>query len=530
MINLQQLLKAYGARVLFDGVTISFQPGHRYAVTGPNGSGKSTLMRIMMGMEEATSGKVLLPNKVGFLRQNIEDFRELRVLDAVIMGNDRLWKALAERDQLYEGEMTDAVGMRLGELEEVVAEEDGYSADANAAGLLMGIGIEEALHEKKMHELPTDMQFRALLCQALFGDPQALLLDEPTNHLDLTSITWLEGFLMGFKGTVIVISHDRHFLNAIATECADIDYETIILYPGNYDDMVLAKTQVRDLAEHEAKSKEKKVAKLKEFVAKFGAGTRASQVKSRQREIEKLQPQELKKSNIDRPFIRFPQAEMRSGQIVFNVQGLRKNFDQPVIDNLSFEVERGDKVAVIGNNGMGKTTLLKILAGVLEKDRGKVELGHQVILSYFPQNHEDLVSRSDPSNIFEWLRSRKQGVYDQDIRGVLGRLLFGGDDAFKNVSTLSGGETARLILAGMMLEDHNTIILDEPNNHLDLESVSALATGLKEYKGTAVFASHDRDLVGHVANKIISIEDDGIHVFSGTLEEYLGNKAVQAPS
>jgi ATPase subunit of ABC transporter with duplicated ATPase domains len=530
MIYLQNLLKAYGARVLFDGVTISFQPGHRYAVTGPNGSGKSTLMRIMMGLEEPTSGSVQLPHKVGFLRQNIEDFRGMRVLDAVIMGNDRLWSALEERDRLYEGEMTDAVGMRLGELEEVVAEEDGYSAEANAAALLLGIGIGEELHEKKMHELPTDMQFRALLCQALFGDPQALLLDEPTNHLDLTSITWLEGFLMGFKGTVIVISHDRHFLNAIATECADIDYETIILYPGNYDDMVLAKTQVREQAEHEAKSKEKKVAKLKEFVAKFGAGTRASQVKSRQREMERLQPQELKKSNIDRPYIRFPQSEKRSGQIVFNVQGLRKSFDAPVIDNLSFEVARGDKVAVIGNNGMGKTTLLKILAGVLEKDRGKVEIGHEVKMSYFPQNHEDLVSRQDTSNIFEWLRSRRQGVYDQDIRGVLGKLLFSGDDAFKSVATLSGGETARLILAGMMLEEHNTMILDEPNNHLDLESVSALSWGLKDYKGTVIFASHDRDMVDHVANKIISLENDGIHVFNGTLEQYLGKKAAESKS
>jgi ATPase subunit of ABC transporter with duplicated ATPase domains len=528
MIHLQSLSKSHGAKVLFEDVTLSFQPGHRYAVTGPNGSGKSTLMRILMGLEEPTTGQVTVPDRVGFLRQNIEDYRNYKACDTVIMGSERLWEALQERDRLYEGEMTDEVGMRLGELEEIIAEEDGYSAEASAEALLAGIGIPQELHHATMSTLPTDMQFRVLLCQAIFGDPQALLLDEPTNHLDLNSIGWLENFLMDFKGTLIVISHDRHFLNSIATDCADIDYESIILYPGNYDNMVMAKTSVRQSAELDAKSREKKIEKLKEFVAKFGAGTRASQVKSRQREIERLQPQELKKSNIERPYIRFPLCEHNSGQIVFRAKRLCKAYDEPVIENLSFEVERGDKVAIIGNNGRGKTTLIKLMAGLLQPDSGEVRIGHQAFLSYFPQNHEELVSRDDKSNIFEWLRERKKGLNDQEIRSALGKLLFGGDDAFKKVATLSGGETARLILAGMMLEEHNTILLDEPNNHLDLESVSALGWGLSDYKGTVVFASHDRDLVGQVANKIIAFEEDGAHFFLGNLEEYLARRAKES--
>ncbi|MBS0621971.1 MAG: ABC-F family ATP-binding cassette domain-containing protein, partial [Verrucomicrobia bacterium] len=422
MITLQHISKSHGSKVLFDDVTISFQPGHRYAITGPNGAGKSTLMRIMMGHEEATTGQVKLPTKTGFLKQNIEDFRSFTVLETVVMGNGRLWSALLERDRLYEGEMSDAVGMRLGELEEIIADEDGYSAEANAEALLTGIGIEPSYHQKKMGEIPTDLQFRALLCQAIFGDPQALLLDEPTNHLDLTSISWLENFLKNFKGTVIVISHDRHFLNAIATECADIDYETIILYPGGYDDMVLAKTQVRSRTELEAKSREKKIAQLKEFVAKFGAGTRASQVKSREREIDRLQPQDLKQSNIQRPYIRFPLAEQQPGHLIFKVKNLKKSYDAPVIQNFKLEVERGDKIGVIGNNGRGKTTLLRLLAGVLDPDEGEVIRGHNVRLSYFPQTHHEVVSREDPATTFEWLRARKNGVNDQEIRSVLGKL------------------------------------------------------------------------------------------------------------
>lgn len=526
MITLSRISKSFGSRILFDDVTMTFNAGNRYGLTGPNGAGKTTLLKIIMGIEEPTTGTVTLPDRVGILRQNIEDFKNELVLDAVIMGNKRLWDALKERDALYEVEMTDDVGMRLGEIEGIIAEEDGYSAESNAEVLLAGTGISQEFFTQKMHEIPTDIQFRVLLCQALFGDPQALLLDEPTNHLDLESIGWLEKFLHGYRGTLIVISHDRHFLNSITTHIADIDYETIIVYPGNYDNMVLAKTSVRDREEQDAKSKEKKVAQLREFVSRFGAGTRASQVQSRLKEIERLQPQDLKKSNIQRPYIRFIPTEKAPGKILLKVEEISKSYDGiPVIKNFSMELDRGDKIGVIGNNGRGKTTLLKMLAQVLNPDHGSVELGHQAIISYCPQDHSEVVEKKGTINAFDWLKERKPGIYDQDIRSVMGKMLFGGDDAFKTVATLSGGETARLIIAGMLLSDHNLLILDEPNNHLDLEAVSALAWGLAEYKGTVVVASHDRDLIATVATKLIAFEEDGIHFFDGNLESYFEKKA-----
>ena len=376
-----------------------------------------------------------------------------------------------------------------------------------------------------MGTIPTDLQFRVLLCQALFGDPQALLLDEPTNHLDLESIGWLEKLLHDYKGTLIVISHDRHFLNSITTHIADIDYGTIIMYPGNYDQMVLAKTSVRESAELEAKSKEKKIAQLQEFVSKFGAGTRASQVQSRVREMERLQPEKLKETNIQRPYIRFIPSDKQPGKIVLKVDNVSKSYDDlKVIKKFSMEITRGDKIGIIGPNGCGKTTLIKMLVQLLEPDSGTIELGHQVLLSYFPQNHHEIVDKKENIQAFDWLKAKKSGVYDQEIRGVLGKMLFGGEDAFKQVSALSGGETARLIIAGMMLASHNCLILDEPNNHLDLEAVSALAWGLSEYKGTVVVVSHDRDLIDTVATKIVAFEKDGIHLFDGPLEEYLASK------
>ena len=521
MITLANISKKVGPRLLFDNVNVTFNKG-RYGLTGPNGSGKSTLMKIMVGLEDPDSGTVTLPRKVGFLKQNIEDFRDFDVLGVVIMGNRKLWGALQERDELYEQEMTDAVGIRLGELEEIIAEENGYSAESEAEDLLSGMGISEEHHKKKMHQIPLDIQFRVLLCQALFGDPEALLLDEPTNHLDLSSISWLEQFLHNYKGTLIVISHDRYFLNAVTSDIADIDYDTIIIYPGNYDRMVVAKTSLRARTEEENKSKEKKISQLQEFVSKFGAGTRASQVKSRIREINRLQPMDLKKSNIQRPYIRFYPPEKPSGEIVAKVEHISKAFDGiPVISDFSFEIMRCDKIGVIGNNGRGKTTLLKMIAGALSQDKGKIELGHQVQLGYFPQNHSDIIDKKGPLTLFDWLKNKKDGVYDQEVRSVLGKMLFAGDDAFKPISHLSGGETARLIMGGMMLLNFNFLVLDEPNNHLDLEAVAALGWALEDYKGTVIIASHDRQLLDEVATKIIAFEESGICFFNGPLEEYL---------
>lgn len=522
MLILDKITKKIGVRVLFENVSAAFNSNVRYGLTGPNGAGKSTLMKIMMGIEEPTSGKVTLPKKVGFLKQDISEFENDMVRDVVVMGNTRLWSAMKEQDKLYEEEITDAIGMRLAELEEVVAEENGYTAESDAEVLLEGMGISSEMYEAKMHELPIDMQFRVLLCQALYGDPEALLLDEPTNHLDLEAIRWLENFLTGFDGTLIVISHDRHFLNAVCTSIADIDYETIITYPGNYDDMLVNKSETRSRIDAENKNKEKKAAQLKEFVAKFGAGTRASQVQSRLKELEKLQPQELKKSNILRPYICFQNPERNSGQIPYKLKKLTKSFDDNlVIDNFAYEINRGDKIAIIGNNGMGKTTLLKLIAQVLEPTSGEVIMGHNTLKGYFPQLHEEVIDKTKDISILDFLRTQKEGVHEQDIRSALGKLLFPGDDAFKSITKLSGGETARVILAGLILNTFNTLILDEPNNHLDLESVSALGWGLKNFPGTVVFASHDRDLINTVATRIISIEKDGIHKFDGPLEEYL---------
>lgn len=522
MITTQDVCMTFGSRTLFDGVTLAFAPGQRYALTGPNGSGKSTFMRLIMGVEKPTSGVISLPQKVGMLRQNIEDFRDLRVRDVALMGNAPLWAALQERDRLYEGEMSDAIGMRLGDLEEIIARENGYNAESDAEVLLQGLHISGELHEKTMQEIPLALQFRVLLCQALFGEPDALLLDEPTNHLDFQTIRWLEEFLLQFRGALIVTSHNRHFLNQIATQIADIDYETIIVYPGNYDAMVVAKTASREREEASARSREKKIAQLRDFVARFGAGTRASQVQSRQREMQRLQPADLKKTNIQRPYIRLIPSEKTPGQIAIKAESIAKSYGQnTVIERLSLEVHRGDKIGVIGNNGAGKTTLLKILAGQIAPDRGNLVRGHNAKIAYFPQDHAEVLHPDPKQSAYEWLRESRTNVYDQEIRGALGKLLFSGDDAHKSAATLSGGERARLILAQIMLADHNVLIFDEPNNHLDLEAVSALSWGLAEYPGVVIVASHDQDLIGNVATRILAFEEGRIRLYDGGLEGYL---------
>lgn len=525
MITLSKLSKQIGTRTLFDDVSCSFLPGHRYALTGPNGCGKSTLLKILMGMEEASAGQVILPKRVGYLRQNIHDFGEFSLKDAVLMGNKRLWDAFQKQQQLYLLDMTDAIGMELAHLEEVIGEEDGYMADAVIAQLLAGMGISEDFHDTKMCEVPSHYQFRTLICQSLFGNPEALLLDEPTNHLDLDSIGWLEEFLKDYEGTLILVSHDRHFLNSVATDIADIDYETVILYPGNYDQMVQTKMAMREKAEHEIKSKQKKIAALQDFVQKFGAGTRSSQATSRKKEILRLQPQELKKSNIIRPFIHFEEPP-RAASTIFQVAKLSKSYEENLVfKGLSFSLERGDKMGLIGQNGRGKTTLLKLLAEKLSPSSGVIHRGVNLSIGYFPQNHEDLVDKSEPIPMFEWLRTRVSSAHDQEIRGALGKLLFSGEDAFKDVRKLSGGETARLIFAYLMLSKPNVLLLDEPNGHLDLESVSALGDALSSFSGTVIVASHDRDLIDRVATRILSLEDSGPYLYEGSLEEYLAKRS-----
>src|SRR5437899_11706224 len=381
MISVSNVSMRYGAKVLFEEVSTAFTPGKRYGLTGPNGAGKTTFMKIVTGELEPQKGTVVRPLKFGTLSQDQFAFDAYRVIDSVIMGNKRLWKAMEEREKIYaKAEMTDADGMRLGELEGIVGEEDGYSAESDAAVLLQGLDIADELHARAMGELQGGQKVRVLLAQALFGHPQALLLDEPTNHLDLDSIHWLQEFLNNYDGVLIVISHDRHFLNAVCTHIADIDYETIITYTGGYDDMVLAKTQIRTRVEADNGQREKKIAQLQDFIARFSAGTRASQVMSRKKEVERLQTTELARSNIQRPFIKFT-MNRPSGRVALEAKGITRVFgDLRVISGFDAIVNRGEKIVLVGRNGLGKTTLLKAL---LED----AKWGHEVSIGYFPQDH-----------------------------------------------------------------------------------------------------------------------------------------------
>jgi ATPase subunit of ABC transporter with duplicated ATPase domains len=522
MITVQDVSKSYGTRTLFDQVSVKFTPGNRYGLTGPNGAGKSTFMKILTGdIEPSNRGTVARPRKVGVLRQDQNAFDDTRIIDTVMMGNPTLWGALQERNRLCEAEeFTDAMMERLGELESTIADENGYQAEIEAAEILRGIGIPDDKHADLMATLPNDYKFRVLLAQALFGGSDALLLDEPTNYMDLETIHWLEEFLLDYKGTLIVISHDRHFLNAVCTHIADIDYDTIINYPGGYDDMVEHKMQARQRIENENKDKGKKIAQLQEFVSRFAAGQRSSQVQSRRKEIARLAPTELKKSNIQRPYIRFDQRKP-SGRDVVTVAGLSKSFGgQQVLKDVSFEISRGDKVAVIGPNGVGKTTLIRCLVGALAPDAGAVKWGIGQTWGYYPQDYRSEIATG--VSALDWIMGFDEEAQGQQyVRGLLGQMLFKGDESLKQTEALSGGEAARLLMAKLMLEKNPVLIFDEPTNHLDLEAVSALGEGLSQFAGTVFVVSHDRDLISEVATRVLSFTPDGLVDFRGTYDEYL---------
>ncbi|HEY9680684.1 MAG TPA: ATP-binding cassette domain-containing protein [Drouetiella sp.] len=530
MITVNEVTKSFGTRTLFDNVSVKFSPGYRYGLTGPNGAGKSTFMKILSGqVEPSNRGIVSRPKKVGVLKQNQFAYDDERIIDTVIMGNDTLWQAFKERAELCElTDLTTDQMTRLGELESVIADENGYTAEFEAAEILRGIGIPDEQHENLMSTLPTDYKFRVLLAQALFGEPEALLLDEPTNHLDLESIHWLEEFLYTYEGTLIVISHDRHFLNSVCTHIADIDYDTIIIYPGTYDDMVEHKLQARQTIEAANKEKAKKVAQLQEFVARFAAGQRSSQVQSRKKEILRLAPQELKRSNIQRPFIRFEQ-EKPIGREVLQVKDLSKAFDEKTLfKDINLQVNRGDKIAIIGANGVGKTTLLRCLMKELPSDAGTIKWGDAASWSYYPQDYHDELSPG--VSALDWLMAYMVDEGHQFVRGLLGRMLFSGDESLKLTETLSGGEAARLLMARMMMQKNPVLVLDEPTNHLDLEAVSALAEGLSIFPGTVFVVSHDRDLISEVATRILAFTDQGLVDFYGTYEEYLQTHKMREPA
>jgi ATPase subunit of ABC transporter with duplicated ATPase domains len=532
MISVQGVSMRYGGKILFEDVTTTFSTGRRYGLTGPNGAGKSTFMKLLTGELPPQKGTVARPAKIGVLRQDQFAFDEHRVVDTVIMGNTRLWRALQEREVLYaKASLTDEDGMRLGELEGIVGEEDGYSAESDAAILLQGLDIADALHERRMAELQGGQKVRVLLAQALFGRPEALLLDEPTNHLDLDSIHWLQDFLVRYDGTLIVISHDRHFLNAVCTHTADIDYQTIITYTGGYDEMVVAKTQVRATVEAQNAQREKKIAQLNDFIARFSAGTRSSQVQSRRKEVERLQTTELARSNIQRPYIRFT-MNRPSGKVALECSGVSKAFgSQRIIDGFGAVVTRGERVVLVGRNGVGKTTLLKALlsdAPGLKKsaddiDAGQVRWGHEVSIGYFAQDHTGAIEKGWTAA--DWLHQFDPDASRQDIHGLLGQMLFSGEEGLKPTEALSGGETARLLFCRIMLQKPNVLVFDEPTNHLDLESINALNVALQKFEGTVLLVTHDQDLIEEVGTRIWHFGPDGIEDFKGTYEEFTGSAA-----
>src|SRR5215471_9518947 len=536
MISVSNVSMRYGAKVLFEEVSTAFTPGKRYGLTGPNGAGKTTFMNLLSGELEPQTGSVVRPRKLGVLSQDQFAFDAYRAIDTVIMGNQRLWAALEERNKIYDKlEMSNEDGMRLGELEAIVGEEDGYSAESDAAILLQGLDIPDELHERKMSELQGGQKVRVLLAQALFGHPQALLLDEPTNHLDLDSIHWLQDFLNRYDGVLITISHDRHFLNSICTHIADIDYETIITYTGGYDDMVMTKTQVRSQIEAQNAQREKKIAQLNDFIQRFAAGTRSSQVQSRRKEVERLQVTELARSNIARPFLKF-EMKRPSGKHILELKGVTKRYDQvEAVKPFTASVLRGEKIALMGRNGAGKTTMLNALLANSPTtpeaelrqtsgydgpliDGGKVIWGHEASAGYFPQDHRSLIEKG--KTIFDWLYQWDPSVSNEEIRGLLGQMLFARDEAMKKTDVLSGGEAARILFCKLMLQKPNVLVLDEPTNHLDLESINALNIALQRYQGTVLLVTHDHYLIDEVATRIWRFENHKIEDFKGSYEEF----------
>jgi ATPase subunit of ABC transporter with duplicated ATPase domains len=545
MILLDNVQKRFGPKILFENVTMQFDPGKRYGLTGANGAGKSTLLKMLGGDEETDQGSITIPGnmRLGVLRQNHFEYDKQRIIDAVLMGNKRLWSAMQEKEHLYTQEITDEVGMRLGELEGVVGEEDGYTADSRAAELLIGLGIPERKHNDTMSSLSGGYKLRVLLAQVLFGAPDVLLLDEPTNHLDLESIAWLEEFLIGYPGLVVTVSHDRHFLNAIVTHVADVDYQTITVYTGDYEDFVEQKYDERKKAEAQNAAAKKKIAELQQFVDRFGShASKSKQAQSRLKQMDKLEVKDLKRSSLVRPFVRF-EFEKPSGRDVLRMETVTKTFVQDdgttrnVLNKLNLNLNRGDRVAIIGPNGVGKSTLLKLMVGALDTkdlmgeaptvpDDGAVRWGFDANVGYFAQDHHEALGRTAAgTNAFQWLYQFDKLRPQEEVRGVLGRLLFSGDQALKDTSSLSGGECARLLLGKLVLLKHNVLILDEPTNHLDIESIEGLIEGLQLFKGTVVFVAHDRHFVNSLATRIVELtpSDDGAKVndFGGSYEEFL---------
>lgn len=514
----------FGAKPLFENISAKFGEGHRYGLIGANGSGKSTLMKILGGDLVPSAGHVSLEanQRLGKLRQDQFAYEQERVLDVVMMGHSELWTAMQERDRIYANlDASDDDYMRAAELEGVVAEYDGYTAEARAGELLIGVGIDVAQHQGLMNEVAPGLKLRVLLAQALFADPDVLLLDEPTNNLDINTIRWLEGALNERNSTMIIISHDRHFLNSVCTHMADLDYGELRLFPGNYDDYMFAATQARERLLADNAKKKAQIADLQSFVSRFSANaSKARQATSRAKQIEKIKLDEVKVSSRQSPFIRFEQ-EKKLYRNVLEVEQLALGYQgNPLLKDLNMLVEVGERIAILGANGIGKTTLVKTLVGELAPLAGTYKWSENARIGYYAQDHAH--DFNEPLTVFEWMSQWQQAHDDeQSIRSVLGRLLFSQDDIKKKVGVLSGGEQGRMLFGKLMLQQPNILIMDEPTNHLDMESIEALNMALELYKGTLIFVSHDREFVSSLATRIVELSETGARHFSGSYEQYL---------
>ena len=538
MLSTANITMQFGAKPLFENVSVKFTGGNVYGLIGANGCGKSTLMKILGGDLEPTAGSVIHEGQIrlGKLQQDQFAFEEVRVLDVVMMGHQEMWSAMTERDAIYANpDATDDDYMRAADLEAKFAEYDGYTAEARAGELLLGAGIASEQHQGPMREIAPGWKLRVLLAQALFSNPDILLLDEPTNNLDIDTIRWLEDLLNERQSTMIIISHDRHFLNAVCTHMADVDYGEVRIYPGNYDDYMLAATESRArLMAANAKSKER-VSELQEFVRRFAANkSKAKQATSRRKLIDKIQSDavEVRPSSRQNPFIRFEQTKQLYRQAV-HLQSVVKSFDgQAVLKKVSLMVEAGEKIAIIGPNGAGKSTLVKAMVGQAlggyDVDEGLVKWAENAQIGYMAQ---DVYPEFElQTTLTEWLqRYAQEGDDDQAIRSILGRLLFSGDEVHKPVQVLSGGEKHRMSFGRLMLERSNVLIMDEPTNHLDMESIESLQMALEKYQGTLFVVSHDREFVNAVASRIWAMRGDGtVHDFKGSYDEYLTSQGIEA--
>ena len=532
LITTANITMQFGARPLFENVSAKFGGGSRYGLIGANGCGKSTFMKILGGDLVPTSGNVALDSgaRLGKLRQDQFAFEQYAVIDTVIMGHAELWPVRQERDRIYAlPEMSEADGMRIAELETQFAEMDGYTAESRASELLRGVGIPAELDAGLMSEVAPGWKLRVLLAQALFGAPDVLLLDEPTNNLDINSIRWVEELLNSRDCTMVIISHDRHFLNSVCTHMADLDYGELRIYPGNYDQYMTASTEARERLLADNAKKKAQIAELQTFVSRFSANaSKARQATSRARQIEKIEVVAVKPSSRVSPFIRFDQAR-KLYRLALEVEGLTKGYDgSPLFKGLDLKVEVGERIAIIGANGVGKTTLLKCLVQELAPDQGTVKWSENVTTGYVPQDRGDDFAAD--LTLFDWIRQWQQKTDDeQALRATLGRMLFSKDESRKSVKVISGGEEGRLLFGKIMLIKPNVLLMDEPTNHLDMESIEALNLALENYPGTLIFVSHDREFVGSLATRVIEMKADGIVDFHGGYDDYLRSQGVGEP-